>query len=102
MLPAFISFSLACAIVQGQLQSPLQSHGDRADYYRLPHIIERVAVIGAGPAGLQQTAALLNAGLKVRMFERAPRPGGQWMYTDKTPISAPFPYVALSLAVTTY
>ena len=98
MLPAFISVSLACVVVvQGQVQSPFQSHRSRTDYYELSDTIERVAVIGAGPAGLQQTAALLDAGFQVRMFERAPRPGGQWQYTDKTPISAPFPYVALSL-----
>lgn len=101
MLHAFISFSLVCAVVQGQTQSPLKSHGDRADYYQLPHTIKRVAVIGAGPAGLPQTAALLDAGFQVRMFERAQRPGGQWLYTDNTPIPAPFPCVALSLVMTT-
>lgn len=99
MLPVLVSFLGACAAVQGQAQSTLQSPLHHSDYYQLPHAIHRVAVIGAGPTGLQQTAALLDAGFQVRMFERAPKPGGQWLYTDKTPISAPFPYVMLSRRV---
>jgi len=84
-----------CAAIHGEAQSPLQSNGDRLSYYQLPHSIERVAVIGAGHVGLMQAAALLDAGFQVRMFERAPRPGGQWLYTDKTPVPAPLPCVEL-------
>jgi cation diffusion facilitator CzcD-associated flavoprotein CzcO len=38
----------------------------------------RAAVIGAGPAGLATTKALLEAGVDVVTYERAARPGGLW------------------------
>lgn len=59
--------------------------------YAFEHKVERVAVIGAGATGLLHASALLEHGFQVRLFERAPNPGGQWLYTDKTPIPAPFP-----------
>lgn len=62
-----------------------------SSYYEFEHKIERIAVIGAGPTGLQHAAALLEHGFQVRLFERAPRPGGEWLYTDKTPVPASFP-----------
>lgn len=62
-------------------------------HYQFERKIERVAVIGAGPSGLQRAAALIEHGFQVRLFERAPKPGGQWFYTDEIPVSAPFPYV---------
>ncbi|KAF8308299.1 FAD/NAD(P)-binding domain-containing protein [Clavulina sp. PMI_390] len=65
---------------------------DSADgYYHLPHPVRRVAVIGAGPAGLQFASTLLNHGFEVRMFERAPKPGGIWYYTERLPVPATFP-----------
>jgi hypothetical protein len=42
------------------------------------HPIKRVAVIGAGPAGLQAAAKLVEHNFTVRLFERAPLPGGNW------------------------
>lgn len=59
--------------------------------YQFERKIERVAVIGAGPSGLERAAALIEQGFEVRLFERAPKPGGQWFYTDTTPVPAPFP-----------
>lgn len=59
--------------------------------YNFERKIERVAVIGAGPSGLQRAATLIEHGFQVRLFERAPRPGGEWLYSDETPVSAPFP-----------
>ncbi|KAJ7028984.1 FAD/NAD-P-binding domain-containing protein [Mycena alexandri] len=56
-----------------------------------PHPITRVAVIGAGPAGLQAAAHLLEANLTVRLFERAPSPGGNWFYTEETPVREEYP-----------
>ncbi|KAJ7128044.1 FAD/NAD-P-binding domain-containing protein [Mycena filopes] len=56
--------------------------------------IARVAVIGAGPSGLQAAAKLLATNLTVRLFERAPEPGGTWYgmyYTEKTPIRELYP-----------
>ncbi|KAF8309279.1 FAD/NAD(P)-binding domain-containing protein [Clavulina sp. PMI_390] len=65
---------------------------DPADgFYHLPHQVRRVAVIGGGPAGLQFTATLLDHGFEVRMFERAPQPGGNWYYTEQLPIAPSFP-----------
>ncbi|WP_205696531.1 NAD(P)/FAD-dependent oxidoreductase [Conexibacter sp. SYSU D00693] len=40
--------------------------------------ISRVAVVGAGAAGLAATKALRDAGLEVVCHERADRPGGLW------------------------
>ncbi|KAJ7247019.1 FAD/NAD-P-binding domain-containing protein [Mycena rebaudengoi] len=55
---------------QGTFQSPQNK------WTTFPHPISRVAVIGAGPAGLQAAASLLSVNLSVHLFERAPAPGG--------------------------
>ncbi|WAL69230.1 NAD(P)-binding domain-containing protein [Amycolatopsis cynarae] len=39
----------------------------------------RAAVIGAGPAGLTATKALLDAGVEVVTYEKGDRPGGLWV-----------------------
>lgn len=71
-------------------------HSDEnSSWFQLPHKIERVAVIGAGPNGLQSAATLVADGFQVRLFERAPQPGGAWFYTEKKPIAASFPSVLL-------
>lgn len=62
-----------------------------SDWFDFSGSIRRVAVIGAGPNGLLHASALIAAGFEVRLFERAPRPGGQWLYTDRTPAHAAFP-----------
>ncbi|WOE70900.1 glutamate synthase subunit beta [Hydrogenimonas thermophila] len=41
---------------------------------------KRVAVVGAGPAGLSAATYLLRAGIDVEIFERADRPGGLLTY----------------------
>ncbi|KAJ7150663.1 FAD/NAD-P-binding domain-containing protein [Mycena filopes] len=56
-----------------------------------PRQITRVAVIGAGPAGLQAAVHLLEANLTVRLFERAPLPGGNWFYTEETAVREQYP-----------
>ncbi|KAF8309307.1 FAD/NAD(P)-binding domain-containing protein [Clavulina sp. PMI_390] len=94
MHPSKICTLSLCVTTVFGLQRPLKpgSYQDSEDiYYRLPNDIRRVAVIGAGPAGLQFTSTLIKHGFEVRMFERAPNPGGIWQYTDKVPIPVTFP-----------
>ncbi|KAJ7245444.1 FAD/NAD-P-binding domain-containing protein [Mycena rebaudengoi] len=55
------------------------------------HPIRRVAVVGAGPAGLQAAAKLIEHNFTVRLFERAPHPGGNWLYSEETPVREPYP-----------
>ncbi|KAJ7637063.1 FAD/NAD-P-binding domain-containing protein [Roridomyces roridus] len=55
------------------------------------HPIRRVAVVGAGPAGLQAAAKLVEHNFTVRLFDRAPSPGGNWFYTDETPVRESYP-----------
>ncbi|KAJ7662436.1 hypothetical protein B0H17DRAFT_1144307 [Mycena rosella] len=64
---------------------------DGSQWTTFPHPIRRVAVIGAGPAGLQAASHLLSSNLSVRLFERAPSPGGNWFYTEATPAREPYP-----------
>ncbi|KAJ7662438.1 hypothetical protein B0H17DRAFT_1144309 [Mycena rosella] len=73
-------------------QTIFSSNDDgREQWTTFPHPIRRVAVIGAGPAGLQAAAHLLSSNLSVRLFERAPSPGGNWFYTEATPTREPYP-----------
>lgn len=44
-----------------------------------------------GPAGLQAAAGLIAENFTVRLFERAPAPGGNWFYTEETPVREPYP-----------
>jgi hypothetical protein len=61
------------------------------EYYHFKHPIRRVAVIGAGPTGLQHAATLAEHGFQVRLFERSPNPGGTWHYTPLRAVPASFP-----------
>ena len=58
-----------------------------------PHPIKRVAVIGAGPSGLQVAAELLEHNFTVRLFDRSPGPGGNWLYSEEYPVRESYPYV---------
>jgi hypothetical protein len=60
------------------------------------HPIRRVAVVGAGPAGLQAAAKLIEHNFTVRLFERALHPGGNWLYSEETPIRESYPQVLRS------
>ncbi|KAF5371257.1 hypothetical protein D9758_004238 [Tetrapyrgos nigripes] len=53
--------------------------------------IKRVAVIGAGPAGLQAAATLVAHNFTVRLFDRAPGPGGNWLYSEQVPVRESYP-----------
>ena len=86
------SLSVVAFVSGSQQHLSFENYQDSEDlYYRLPSEIRRVAVIGAGPSGLQFTSTLIKHGFEVRMFERAPNPGGVWQYTDKLPIPVSFP-----------
>ncbi|MTE11858.1 flavin-containing monooxygenase [Nocardia aurantiaca] len=50
----------------------------------------RVAVIGAGAAGLATTKALLDSGLDVVTYERGDRPGGLWARDNSSGLSAAY------------
>lgn len=86
----WLSFTIATQVPLVD-QIRVSPHANESRYYHFDRKIERVAVIGAGPAGLQHASAFIDAGFTVRMFERAPMPGGEWLYTDKVPIDAQFP-----------
>jgi len=45
----------------------------------------RVAVVGGGPAGMEAARALAEAGFEVRLFEAAPRLGGQFRLACRIP-----------------
>lgn len=88
-----LSLSSVTALAsQTPLYSPrLRGASHSEDWFDFENSIRRVAVIGAGPGGLLHASTLIEEGFEVRLFERAPRPGGQWLYTDKTPVHAAFP-----------
>ncbi|KAJ7060917.1 FAD/NAD(P)-binding domain-containing protein [Mycena amicta] len=73
-------------------QVPFDDH-EEGKYWMPPHPIRNVAVIGAGPAGLQAVAALLShaSNISVRLFERAPAPGGMWFYSEELPAREAYP-----------
>ncbi|KAF7336155.1 Dimethylaniline monooxygenase [Mycena venus] len=59
--------------------------------FQFHHPIRRVAVVGAGPSGLQTTARLVEHNFTVRLFDRAPHPGGNWQYSEETPVRESYP-----------
>ncbi|KAF7326377.1 Dimethylaniline monooxygenase [Mycena venus] len=71
-------------------QTPFSSQSS-SEWTVFHHPIKSVAVIGAGPAGLQAAAKLVEHNFTVRLFDRAPAPGGNWFYTDETPVREPYP-----------
>lgn len=102
LLVVVVALSSACA-KQVLLPTTHQTPGvadDERQWFQFSNEIRRVAVIGAGPSGLIHAHTLLSEGFEVRLFERAPKPGGQWLYTDETPVHASFPWVSLFLLVT--
>ncbi|KAJ6504771.1 FAD/NAD-P-binding domain-containing protein [Mycena vitilis] len=76
-------------LVQAQDQSVFESPQRACTPFH--HHIQRVAVVGAGPAGLQAAAKLVEHNFTVRLFERAPHPGGNWLYSDEIPVRESYP-----------
>ncbi|KAI8086753.1 putative FAD dependent oxidoreductase [Halteromyces radiatus] len=67
--------------------------------YKLKHPIKRVAVIGAGPAGLPTAKLLKEEGLDVVIYERSPAAGGTWIYNPEPPLGPTFPSTIPSQSV---
>ncbi|KAJ7429748.1 FAD/NAD-P-binding domain-containing protein [Mycena latifolia] len=95
VLNRIVLFATAATLVIGQQIVFDSSQDPDSPWTTFPHPISRVAVIGAGPAGLQAAAHLIAANLTVRLFERAPAPGGNWFYTKDTPARETYPGVPL-------
>ncbi|KAJ7171017.1 hypothetical protein C8R46DRAFT_993185 [Mycena filopes] len=73
-------------------QEPLYADQHQTDGYDFKWPINNVAIIGAGVSGLIAYRELTGAGFsRVRVFERDHVPGGNWHYTEETPLDAPIP-----------
>lgn len=72
-------------------EEPIRSRsaGRFPDHARLP-ARAAVAVVGAGPAGLQAAATLAGHGVQVVLFEAGPGIGGQFLMAGKVPGKADF------------
>ncbi|KAF1807160.1 hypothetical protein V8B55DRAFT_1017362 [Mucor lusitanicus] len=64
---------------------------DQSEPYQFKNKIKRVAVIGAGPAGLPTAKLLLDEGIQVKIYERNAASGGTWIYNEEKPINPEFP-----------
>lgn len=83
----FLSLLAASPVLSAAIQSQsVFEHPEEGPYFDFGRKLERVAVIGAGAAGLVSTAILQDHNLTVRTFERAPKPGGNWYYSEETPV----------------
>ncbi|KAF8654311.1 hypothetical protein AX16_003538 [Volvariella volvacea WC 439] len=77
---------------------PLPPHDpDEASAYKFQWPIKRVAIIGAGPSGLIAYREFTQAGFEAHLFERDHAPGGNWHYSDETPVDAPIPNADVSI-----
>ncbi|KAF7333154.1 Dimethylaniline monooxygenase [Mycena venus] len=84
----FLAFGLI-VFAQSQFQRVFEKPKQPGTTFH--HPIQRVAVVGAGPAGLQAAAKLIEHNFTVRLFERAPHPGGNWLYSENTPVRESYP-----------
>ncbi|KAJ6604067.1 FAD/NAD(P)-binding domain-containing protein [Mycena sp. CBHHK59/15] len=88
-LVPFLSTAAEQQVLQPQFEIP-----DQSDAYEFKWAIKKVAIIGAGVSGLIAYREFTGAGFeRVRLFERDDVPGGNWHYTDETPVDAPIPNV---------
>ncbi|KAJ7837810.1 FAD/NAD(P)-binding domain-containing protein [Mycena olivaceomarginata] len=79
-------------LLSGASQHPFHNELDEPEGYQFKWPINNVAIIGAGVSGLIAYRELSGAGFaRVRVFERDDVPGGNWHYTEETPLEAPIP-----------
>ncbi|WVQ83501.1 hypothetical protein IAT38_005642 [Cryptococcus sp. DSM 104549] len=92
--------TLALSILGGAVAAPSSNGdqnpfvapgGDTEEWTTFSSPIHKVAVIGAGPAGLQSASALLKEGFDVRLIERSDAPGGNWHHNVLTPVRERYP-----------
>ncbi|KAK7044131.1 hypothetical protein VNI00_007848 [Paramarasmius palmivorus] len=87
-----VALSVGTAIASEQIVLNANSHfSSKSPWTEFQTPIKRVAVIGAGPAGLQAAATLKDHNFTVRLFDRAPGPGGNWLYSEEVPVREPYP-----------
>ncbi|KAI0341061.1 FAD/NAD-P-binding domain-containing protein [Trametopsis cervina] len=82
-------------VLNDLFEDPQQRVHDGSRWTVFPHKIKRVAVVGAGPAGLQAAAALIDRNFTVRLFDRAPGPGGNWLYSEEVPVRESYPDIPI-------
>ncbi|KAJ2915831.1 hypothetical protein MD484_g4602, partial [Candolleomyces efflorescens] len=89
----------AAAVAAGAATVLAQQHPFTAnpDSYRFKWPVKRVAVIGAGVGGLITYRELTENGYEVDIYERDHVPGGNWHYTDETPLDAPIPNAPIAV-----
>ncbi|KAG2219775.1 hypothetical protein INT45_008866 [Circinella minor] len=73
------------ATVDQVIQKTLKEAAEaKEDPFIFDKPIKRVAVIGAGAAGLPTAKSLKEHGIEVRIFERMEDVGGIWLYSEET------------------
>ncbi|KAF9078556.1 FAD/NAD(P)-binding domain-containing protein [Rhodocollybia butyracea] len=90
-------FLLSLLAVASGVQEPLY-YNEHSSSYQFKWPIRKVAIVGAGAGGLVAYRELTQLGFEVRIFERDSVPGGNWHYTDETPLHAPVPNLDISEA----
>ncbi|KAJ6457517.1 hypothetical protein DFH09DRAFT_1349621 [Mycena vulgaris] len=91
-----LALSVAPFLANAETQHPLSL--DEPEGYQFKWPVNKVAIIGAGVGGLIAYREFTGAGFAhVRVFERDDVPGGNWHYTEETPVDAPIPNVDPSI-----
>ncbi|KAJ7653193.1 hypothetical protein DFH06DRAFT_1204931 [Mycena polygramma] len=86
-----LSLSVTPLLSRATKQFPLHAEYGDPEGYQFKWPINDVAIIGAGVSGLIAYRELSGAFARVRAFERDDVPGGNWHYTEETPVDAPIP-----------
>ncbi|KAF9078557.1 hypothetical protein BDP27DRAFT_1206950 [Rhodocollybia butyracea] len=88
---------LSFLTVASGVQEPLY-YNEHSSSYQFKWPIRKVAIVGAGAGGLVAYRELTQLGFEVRIFERDSVSGGNWHYTDETPLHSPVPNLDISEA----